>query len=203
MDKWARWLQRMLDNGVEVVVAARKDLLRKAKQIHTTRQGWRRAGAQPGWQQNQAHDLGQTISRVCCTPRLSSSRSERTTGRSWCCNVTRALDASWNALSLGFGGAQFLHRASDNVLPMIARQWLFMHFWWHWDSNCPPSRRSSSFQRCSKPRWIHDVPVKYVPHHAIWPARTVAAAFPSFLDFVYGAMRCRDAATARCPPLAR
>ena len=25
MDKWARWLQRMLDNGVEVVVAVRKD----------------------------------------------------------------------------------------------------------------------------------------------------------------------------------
>ena len=70
MDKWARWLQRMLDNGVEVVVAARKDLLRKAKQIHTTRQGWRRAGAQPGWQQNQAHDLSQSSSRVCCTPRL-------------------------------------------------------------------------------------------------------------------------------------
>ena len=25
MDKWALWLQRMLDNGVEVVVAVRKD----------------------------------------------------------------------------------------------------------------------------------------------------------------------------------
>ena len=25
VDKWARWLQRMLDNGVEVVVAVRKD----------------------------------------------------------------------------------------------------------------------------------------------------------------------------------
>ena len=150
------------------------DLLGQANQRQTTRRGWRCGGPRPGWQLNQAHDLCQTISRVCCTPRLSSSRSERTTGRSWCCNVTRALDASWNALSLGFGGAQFLHRASDNVLPMIARQWLFMHFWWHWDSNCPPSRRSSSFQRCSKPRWIHDVPVKYVPHHAIWPARTSA-----------------------------
>ena len=114
------------------------DLLGKANQRQTTRQGWRCGGARPSWQQNQAHDLCQTISRVCCTPRLSSSRSERTTGRSWCCNVTRALDASWNALSLGFGGAQFLHRASDNVLPMIARQWLFMQCWWHWDSNCPP-----------------------------------------------------------------
>ena len=164
------------------------DLLGKANQRQTTRRGWRCGGARPGWQQNQAHDLGQTISRVCCTPRLSSSRSERTTGRSWCCNVTRALDASWNALSLGFGGAQFLHRASDNVLPMIARQWLFMHFWWHWDSNCPPSRRSSSFQRCSKPRWIHDVPVKDVPHNAIWPARTAAGG----LDHREDALARRD-----------
>ena len=127
------------------------DLLGQANQRQTTRRGWRCGGPRPGWQLNQAHDLCQTISRVCCTPRLSSSRSERTTGRSWCCNVTRALDASWNALSLGFGGAQFLHKASDNVLPMIARQWLFMQCWWHWDSNCPPSRRSSSFQRWSKP----------------------------------------------------
>ena len=23
--------------------------------------------------------------------------------------------------------------AVSPVLPMIARQWLFMHFWWHWD----------------------------------------------------------------------
>ena len=99
--------------GCYSMLSMMPDLLRKAKQRQTTRRGWRCGGARPGWQQNQAHDLGQTISRVCCTPRLSSSRSERTTGRSWCCNVTRALDASWNALSLGFGGAQFLHRASD------------------------------------------------------------------------------------------
>ena len=87
------------------------DLLGKANQRQTTRRGWRCGGARPGWQQSQAHDLCHTISRVCCTPRLSSSRSERTTGRTWCCNVTRALDASWNALSLGFAGAQFLHSA--------------------------------------------------------------------------------------------
>ena len=36
-------------------------------------------------------------------------------------------------------------------MPTIARQWLFMQCWWHWDSNCPPSPRSSSFQRWSKP----------------------------------------------------
>ena len=118
----------------------------------------------------------------------SMARLERTTGRNWCCNGTRALDASWNALSLGFGGAQFLHRASDNVLPMIARQWLSMHVWWHWDANSPPSRRSSSFQRCSKPRWIHDVPVKYVPHNAMLPARKAAGG----LDHREDALARRD-----------
>ena len=78
--------------------------------------------------------------------------------------------------------------AVSPALPMIARQWLFMHFWWHWDSNCPPSRRSSSFQRCSKPRWIHDVPVKDVPHNAIWPARTAAGG----LDHREDALARRD-----------
>ena len=43
------------------------DLLGQANQRQTTRRGWRCGGPRPGWQLNQAHDLCQTISRICCS----------------------------------------------------------------------------------------------------------------------------------------
>ena len=49
------------------------DLLGQANQRQTTRRGWRCGGPRPGWQLNQAHDLCQTISRVCCTPRFGGA----------------------------------------------------------------------------------------------------------------------------------